>query len=180
MKFADIPQFLTNRANYHIDVGLKYFDQTIQDYIDEQGLILNPPFQRGHVWTEVQQEAYMIYLLRGGAYGKDLYFNCPSWHGRARTDYDEFVCVDGLQRITAIRKFAQNKLKVFGCYYNEFEDQPRHITTRLSIHINDLQYERDVLQWYVEMNEGGTPHAQEEIDKVKQMIEEIDKRTKKI
>ena len=131
MKFKDIPQFLTNKANYHIDIGFRYFDKAIQNYIDEDGLILNPPFQRGHVWTEEQQKAYIVYLLRGGPSGKDLYFNCPSWHCKATTDYNEFVCVDGLQRITAIRKFIQNKLKVFGCYYNEFEDEPRHITTRL-------------------------------------------------
>lgn len=49
MKFTDIPQFLTNRANYNVDVGFKYFSKTIQEYIDEQGLILNPDFQRGHV-----------------------------------------------------------------------------------------------------------------------------------
>ena len=113
MKFADIPQFLTNKANYHVDVGFKYLDSTIQNYIKEYGLILDPPFQRGHVWTQAQQEAYVIHLLRGGLSGKDLYFNCPSWHGKALTDYDEFVCVDGLQRITAIRKFIQNKLKNF-------------------------------------------------------------------
>lgn len=176
MKFSDIPQFLTNKANYSIDVGLKYFDETIQNYIDEQGLILNPDFQRGHVWTQEQQESYMVYLLRGGVSGKDLYFNCPSWYGKPLTDYDEFVCVDGLQRITTIRKFMQNKLRVLGFYCNEFEDQPRHITTSLKIHINDLQHKKDVLQWYVEMNEGGTPHTKEEIDRVKQMIIDLELR----
>ena len=174
MKFADIPQFLTNKAKYHVDVGFKYLDSTIQNYIKEYGLILDPPFQRGHVWTQAQQEAYVIHLLRGGLSGKDLYFNCPSWHGKALTDYDEFVCVDGLQRITAIRKFIQNKLKIFGYYYGEFEDEPRHITTSLRIHINDLQYEKDVLRWYIEMNTGGTPHTPEEINKVRKMIEELD------
>ena len=39
MKFADIPQFLTNKANYHVDVGFKYLDSTIQNYIKEYGLI---------------------------------------------------------------------------------------------------------------------------------------------
>lgn len=63
MKFTDIPQFLTNRANYNVDVGFKYFSKTIQEYIDEQGLILNPDFQRGHVWTEEQQEKYIEYVL---------------------------------------------------------------------------------------------------------------------
>ena len=78
MKFTDIPQFLTNRANYNVDVGFKYFSKTIQEYIDEQGLILNPDFQRGHVWTEEQQEKYIEYVLKGGTSGKEIFFNNPS------------------------------------------------------------------------------------------------------
>lgn len=173
MRFSDIPQMLTNKAHYRIDVGFKYFSQTIQDYIDEEGLILNPDFQRGHVWTEEQQEKYIEYLLRGGVTGKDIYFNKPSWHCKATTDYDDFVCVDGLQRITAIMKFQRNELKAFGLRYNEFEGEPREIMSRLSIRINDLQCKKDVLQWYVEMNEGGTPHSVDEIQRVKNMIAEL-------
>ena len=67
-------------------------------------------------------------------------------------------------------KFQANELKVFGLYYNEFGGDPREVTTRISIRINDLQYEKDVLQWYIEMNEGGTPHTKEEIQKVKNML----------
>jgi len=154
MKFTDIPQLLTNKANYKVDVGFKYFSKTINQYIEEYGLILNPEFQRGHVWTEEQQEKYIEYVLKGGTSGKEIFFNKPSWHCKAKTEYDDFVCVDGLQRITAIMKFQSNDLKVFGIYYDEFEGDPREVTTRISIRINDLQYEKDVLQWYIEMNEG--------------------------
>ena len=171
MKFSEIPQFFTNRANYHVDVGLKYFSKTIQEYIDEFDLILNPEFQRGHVWTEEQQERYIEYVLRGGTSGKEIYFNKPSWHCKAKTDYDDFVCVDGLQRITAIMKFQANEIKAFGLYYEDFEDKPTNIT--LSIRINDLQYEKDVLQWYIEMNDGGTPHTKEEIQRVKDMLDKL-------
>lgn len=173
MKFTDIPQLLTNKANYKVDVGFKYFSKTINQYIEEYGLILNPEFQRGHVWAEEQQEKYIEYVLKGGTSGKEIFFNKPSWHCKAKTDYDEFVCVDGLQRITAIMKFQANELKVFGLYYNEFEGDPREVTTRMSIRINDLQYEKDVLQWYIEMNEGGTPHTKEEIQKVKDMVSKL-------
>lgn len=173
MRFSDIPQLLTNRANYKVDVGFKYFSKTINQYVEEYGLVLNPDFQRGHVWTEEQQEKYIEYVLKGGTSGKEIFFNKPSWHCKAKTEYDDFVCVDGLQRITAIMKFQSNDLKVFGLHYNEFEGEPREITTRISIRINDLQYEKDVLQWYVEMNEGGTPHSKEEIQKVKEMLSKL-------
>ena len=91
MKFSEIPQYLTNRAHYKVDVAVQYFYKTIQNFIDEDGLILNPPFQRGHVWTEEQQQAYIVHLLRGGSSGKDIFLNKPSWHCQAKTDYDDFV-----------------------------------------------------------------------------------------
>lgn len=62
LRFIDIPQLLTNKTNYKIDVGFKYFSKTIQQFIDEDGLILIPEFQRGHVWTEEQQEKYVEYI----------------------------------------------------------------------------------------------------------------------
>lgn len=173
LRFIDIPQLLTNKTNYKIDVGFKYFSKTIQQFIDEDGLILIPEFQRGHVWTEEQQEKYVEYILKGGASGKKIFLNKPSWHCKAVSDYDDFVCVDGLQRITAIMKFQANQLKVFGLHYNEFEGEPREIATRLQIRINDLQYEKDVLQWYIKMNAGGTPHSKEEIARVQKMMEEL-------
>ena len=93
------------------------------------------------------------------------------------TIYKE-VLDNGMEVYFYVNKNIHNNYVTFttkyGSVYNEFEDEPRHITTRLSVHINDLQYEKDVLQWYVEMNEGGTPHTQEEIDKVKKMIEEME------
>ena len=88
-------------------------------------------------------------------------------------NYDDFVCVDGLQRITAVLRFLNNEIKAFGYYYNEYEDKlPFEVD--LLININNLKTEKEVLQWYVDLNEGGTPHTSEEIDKVKQMIEDLD------
>lgn len=173
MKFTDIPQLLTNKANYKVDVGFKYFSKTINQYIEEYGLILYPEFQRGHVWTEEQQEKYIEYVLKGGTSGKEIFFNKPSWHCKAKTEYDDFVCVDGLQRITATQRFIHNEIKVFGSYYREFEDRIRVLPATMILNVNDLKTEKEVLQWYVDMNSGGTPHTSEEIEKVKKMIQEL-------
>jgi hypothetical protein len=32
-----------------------------------------------------------------------------------------------------------------------------------------------VLQWYLELNSGGTPHTKEELDKVKKMLSHYEK-----
>lgn len=85
--------------------------------------------------------------------------------------YNDYVCVDGLQRITAVQRFINNEIPIFGTYFNEFEDKPR-LKYTVKINVNDLKTEQEVLRWYVDMNAGGTPHSKKEIERVKKLIEE--------
>lgn len=169
MKFSDIPQ-LTKRPAYHVNISLDYLEEWLK-HQEEIGLQLNPDFQRGHVWTTEQQIAYVEYLLRGGASGKEFYFNRVGGMHAFRNLKADFVLVDGLQRITACLKFLKNEIPVFGHYLNEFEDKLRMLNVMFSVNINDLKTRKEVLKWYLESNSGGTPHTQEELDKVKRMIE---------
>lgn len=163
-KFKEIPQF-TRDGSYAIDCSLPFLKDWVADEQNE-GLELNPDFQRGHVWTREQEIAYIEFLLRGGRTGRDLYFNKPSWNNPVPDGaYDDFVCVDGLQRITAILGFLDNEFPVFDSYYREFEDRMSIMNT-VRVHVNDLKTKKDVLTWYIEMNAGGTPHSKEEIDRV--------------
>lgn len=61
---------------------------------------------------------------------------------------------------------------MFGYLYSEFEDETDIIRHSLAVNINDLKTKREVLQWYIEMNAGGTPHSEEEIARVKKLLEE--------
>ena len=163
-KFKEIPRF-TRDGSYAIDCSLPFLKDWIADE-QKDSLELNPDFQRGHVWTREQEIAYIEFLLRGGRTGRDLYFNKPSWHNAVPDGaYDDFVCVDGLQRITAILRFLGNEFPAFGSYYREFEDR-LSITNTVRVHVNDLKSKKEVLTWYIEMNAGGTPHSKEEIDRV--------------
>ena len=172
-KYRDIPQF-TSAGSWQADFDLKNFVEHIENEVKNYGLQLNPKFQRGHVWTEEQQIAWLEFFLKGGKSGRVIYLNCPSWYNLvASYDYDEYVCVDGLQRITAIQRFVHDEIKVFGSYYSEFEDRLR-VTHTIKLNVNDLKTEKEVLQWYVEMNSGGTPHTQEEIERVIKMMEECE------
>ena len=118
----------------------------------------------------------MEFFLRGGKSGIDIYFNDPyfqNWSDEVKDSYKDFVCVDGLQRLTAVQRFIGNEIRVFGSYYKEYSD-PRMLNSySLIFHINDLKSEKEVLQWYLDMNAGGTPHTTEEIERVKKMIEKI-------
>lgn len=174
-RFKDIPQF-TRDGSWECDFDFKYLLEFIDTHVDMYNLQLNPDFQRGHVWTEEQQIAWLEFFLKGGKTGRVLYFNCPSWQGNLikEGDYDDFVCVDGLQRITAIRKFMDGEIPVFGSYINEYEDKMSLTRNSIRLNINNLKTKKEVLQWYVDMNSGGTPHTNEEIARVQSMIKELD------
>lgn len=166
--FQDIAQY-TRAGDCEYGYSLEYFVEAIKKFEKEDNLILNPDFQRGHVWTELQQVKYIEYLLRGGSTGKVIHLNHPNWQFHTSETYNEFVCVDGLQRITAITKFVENKFEVFGKYYKDFSGVLRKYH-EMRINVNNLSSRKEVLRWYIEMNEGGTPHTKEDINKVKKLL----------
>lgn len=175
-RFKDIPQF-TSSGSYQVNYPLTSLVREIEEEVSEMGLQLNPEFQRGHVWTEEQQIAWLEYHLRGGKSGNTIYLNNPFWNSYKepkQNEYSDYVCVDGLQRITAAQRFVHNEIKVFGSYFKEYEDRLRLANdATMILNVNNLKSEKEVLQWYVDMNAGGTPHASEEIERVKKMIEEL-------
>ena len=175
-KFRDIPQF-TSDGSYQVNYPITSLVNYIEEEVKTMGLQLNPDFQRGHVWTEEQQIAWLEYHFRGGKSGNTIYLNDPFWHSSRESkedEYKDYVCVDGLQRITAAQRFIHNEIKVFGSYYEEFEDVLRRaLGATMILNVNNLKTEKEVLQWYVDMNAGGTPHTTEEINRVKKMIGEL-------
>lgn len=162
MKFRDIPRF-TRIGSYAVNMSLEYLSEWIEKEKREYDLQMNPDFQRAHVWTEDQQVKFVEFILRGGQTGRDLYFNHPGWMGNFK---GEFVCVDGKQRITAIQRFLDDKIRAFGQTYSEFGGPTSELDHTMIVHVNNLQTRAEVLQWYIEMNTGGTPHADEEIARV--------------
>lgn len=167
-RFRNIPQLTDYGGASQTDVSLSYLEQYLQSLLDD-GMDLNPDFQRGHVWTEEQQIRFVEFQLRGGVSGRLIFLNCSNWHKVAKPK--DFVLVDGLQRITANLRFLRNEIPAFGTYYKDFEDRlPAMTGPSLRFVINDLPTRAAVLQWYLELNDGGTPHSQEELDRVRALL----------
>ena len=62
-RFRDIPQF-TREGNYQVDMDIRRIPEWIVNEQKEMNLQLNPKFQRGHVWTEDQQIAWLEFFLK--------------------------------------------------------------------------------------------------------------------
>ncbi len=172
MKFSAIPK-LTRQGSYRVTSDWRYLKQHLEGWTERGGgeiasVDLNPDFQRGHVWTREQQIAYVEYIIRGGSSGKELYFNCVGWQGSYK---GPFVLVDGKQRLTAVLAFLDNEIPAFGHLYKDYEDRIPS-DCNFYMNVNNLKTREEVLTWYLEMNSGGTPHTQEELQKVKDMLEQ--------
>ena len=169
MRWDEIPQ-LTSCRNSGFDAQLfRYFCH----YIDEEvsaGLILEPDFQRGHVWTEEQQTAYIEYLLMGGTSGRTIYLNAKDIENPSPEARD-YVCVDGLQRITAIQRFYHNEIPAYGQRYSQFEGVLSPTKYTIKVVVNDLRSREEVLRWYLELNAAGTPHSREELARVRALLD---------
>lgn len=165
MKFSEIEYFLA--PSYRVTVFWTYLNDILARY-EENDLIYDPDFQRGYVWTEEQQTQYVEYVFKGGVSGKDIYFNHPFWmdfsvHG-------SMVLVDGKQRINAVQKFLNNKLKAFNYLFKEFEGRLPDSTCFFNFNVNNLKDQNDVIKWYISMNSGGSVHTEKDIKRARDCI----------
>lgn len=166
-------------ASYEVDMEFRYFHEHIEKFAaDYGGLELNPDFQRGHVWTPDQQRHFVENVMRGvvSSGGFHIQFNCPNWdNDNYNGDLPRgFQCLDGLQRITAVRQWVEGKIQPCGLSLEDlkgthFSPLGRNFRFRVAVHT--FQKKSELLAHYLALNAGGTPHSPEEIARVRAMQE---------
>lgn len=170
------------QARYEVDTHWGMLDKTLADMTHDYGLELNPDYQRGHVWTSAQQQAYVEGVLRGAisTAGLTVQFNCPNFESRLlasdRDLPDGFQVMDGLQRLTAVREFMMGNVHPFGLTLDDLAGTsftPKGMTYRLRFAVFCFQYKIDVLEHYLALNCGGTPHSDDEIARILAMRDEL-------
>lgn len=169
-RLDELPSYSDRCRNpYHVDWdGLEAHIAHQSDRGDGlAGLDLEPDFQRGHVWTAGQQSQYIEYCLTGGRSGRELLFN---FAGYDKTWRGPYVIVDGKQRLRAVRGFMAGEVVAFGRRLQDFEGRLPVSRAYLLWTINDLPTRKLVLEWYLALNAGGTPHTPEELDQVRALL----------
>lgn len=169
MRFRDVPQF-TQQGNYQVTICWKYLESSLELMAGSaKGVIdMDPDYQRQHVWTEEQQSRYIEFVMRGGRSARDIYFNCPGWMDKFE---GPFEIVDGKQRMEAARRFMRNDLRAFGFLLRDFEGPFPSMDYSFNCYVNNLPTREAVLTWYLEFNSAGTVHTQEELDRVRALLE---------
>lgn len=163
MKLQDIKKFPF--ASYIVNVSWKYLPQWLESQGEKpefMSLDMNPFFQRDYVWTDEQKISYIEYRLKGGFSGKDIFWNCPSWM-RFKGKGNNIQLVDGKQRLNAALQFLNNEIPAFGHLLSEFEDKIHPTEPDFIFHVNNLQTEREVVEWYVGFNTGGSVHTEKDL-----------------
>ena len=166
-RFRDIPQFVT-WGGYAADVPWDHIERTIENFGSGLNLEMDPDFQRAHVWSQSQQVAYVEFILRGGQSSRAILWNAPGWP--RHVPGASLVLVDGKQRLEAVRRFMNNEIPAFGSRFSDFTDRLPMTGPSFRFHVNSLKTRREVLQWYLDLNTGGTVHTSEEIAKVRDML----------
>ncbi|MFK4705558.1 hypothetical protein ABIC83_002397 [Roseateles asaccharophilus] len=169
------------RSVYAIDMRLSgiedFFAKLGKDMAAMGGVLeLDPDFQRGHVWEHHQRERYVEALIRANA-PRTIKFNCPGWQSRGDAAGDikpfTFQCIDGLQRLTSVRMYMAGDVKVFGgLTVTDLENSPfdpRRI--HLQIEVYEFRWREQLLQYYLDLNEGGSVHTTAELDRVRALLE---------
>lgn len=166
MHFKDIPQF--PQAHYEVNVSWRH----LEEYIDgrqDPPIVMEPDYQRGHVWSKKQQTAFVEYGLMGGEMSMVITTNCRGWMGDFRGPWE---LVDGLQRVTAVRKFLAGDVKAFGLHYKEFDGKLDGIGgPSFRWRVLNLPTRKQVLNLYLLLNSGGVVHSPKELSRVKALLE---------
>lgn len=169
------------KAKYEVDVHLSQLEKHFADLQrDATEFNLVPDFQRGHVWTEEQGVAFVENYLRGSADFR-VAFNAPGFGTPMRVaDGDiprgTIECIDGLQRLTAVRRYIAGDMKVFGDRDVSYFEDTNFSTRRLTMKFRVFTFERraDLLRYYVHINSGGSPHTEAEISRVRGLLSEAE------
>lgn len=170
MRWSDIPQFPSDR--YAVDVPWTHLEESLETLRGGGELRLDPDYQRAHVWTPEQQRQYVEFQLMGGELSRTIVFNAPYWRDYRADPASTYVeLLDGKQRLEAVRAFLRGDFPVFGQRFDEFDGRFPMMEYRFRFQVCCLETREEVLQLYLKINAGGTPHSQQELDRVRKLLE---------
>lgn len=157
----------------HSSSAVFYGITHLQNAVDGFCINVDVDFQRGHVWTQKQQEMFVGHVLEGGEVSPLILNVGP------RGSHSE-ICdlIDGKQRLTAGLRWSRGEIdaelydgtKISVKYIDEIDKRGCSVMIGLrfaTVHLT----RKECLELYLKLNRGGCVHTNEEIDNVKRLLE---------
>lgn len=184
----NLPEIINQVKHYHstnLSMDIRHLKDYFKDYGEIGDVLFCPEFQRGNIWTEQQQIAFVENLIRGCQlnnviYLNDLFMANPNVIQNADERLkNKVIVVDGLQRLTAIFAFIDGKIKLFDNQVSyqdilQYEDKSfmRNIFNKslIVLKIINIANYAELLEFYINFNSGGTVHDTKEIERIKKML----------
>ncbi len=157
-------------CTYHVNIGIGWLKKAIKQY----SVNIDPPYQRGYIWTEEQEKKFVGACLENYNTIPPFWFN---WKNK-KFERDSCEVVDGKQRIKASLRWLDCEIPaVCPCgtivWYEELDEiDLRGISTGVMFDWNFVELNRiEVMQFYLRLNCGGTIHTEEDLNRVRKLIE---------
>jgi hypothetical protein len=160
----NLKKFQLNYQNYNC---------CIEDIMEKFNNMKIPEWQRNYVWTDEQASRLIQSIL--------LNLPVSSLVINYIFDYNNkdnhLVLIDGLQRLTSIKRFVNNEFSLVGVKQellgltNKDIDLMKTIKWK-TIPVIDpkLQTEREMIEFFITINESGTVMSKEHLDSVKKLV----------
>lgn len=155
--------------------NIQFSNRQVSDILSKKyyfGLDLNPDYQRDYVWEEKDRVFLIDSMFKGLDIGKFVFIH------RGYSDEFSYEVLDGKQRITTLLDFFNDKFKYKGYYYSELHPNDRRYLDRYLISVAETKEEmtqKDKYEYFLALNIGGVSQSQEQIEKVRKLLEECGK-----
>lgn len=139
-------------------------------YSDHMAIQMDPDYQRELVWTEKQKVGLINSIFRNIDIGKFTFIKLPY-----SSNMYHLEVLDGKQRTQAIVDFYECRFKYRGMTFNELHWRDRVHFKNYAVNWAETEplTQEQKYRYFLKLNVGGAPMAQEHIDKVFKMWQDV-------
>lgn len=165
-------------AKVSVSDSISFYAHDLVDMIESGTLLLNVPYQRGHVWTDTQKAEFILSWLRGEV------ILTPYLVGYYKDGLElVYDVLDGKQRISALYSFIKNEFSINGLYYKDLLSYDKYYLEHSRVFAIVLSTKNklkglgsddlsELAKTFINLNTKGTRLTEEELDYAKRLIKE--------
>lgn len=142
--------------------------------VPRRGLVLQPDYQRGYVWTDRQAELFVGHWLEGGEVPKIYVHRAnseeaggPDWHKQPSE------VVDGQQRLKSLLRWVRGEIlaETASGARLAYADTNEVDRRALDVRICYVSLPRAArLRLYIRLNRGGTAHSEADVERARALL----------